>query len=93
MHNPVPTLSFATASKRLAQPKTIVGAYLVVAIIITDSVTNESVAAFRPAVAVVAVLAIEVALEIEALLVAHAIVHERVEASRRRVANVAVAAV
>ena len=64
-----------------------------VAIVITDSVADESVAAFRPAVAVVAVLAIEVALEIEALLVAHAIVHERVEASRRRVAHVAVAAV
>ena len=42
MHNPVPTLSFATASERLAQPKTSVGAYLsgaeVITVLIADAV-------------------------------------------------------
>jgi len=66
---------------------------LVVAVVVTHAIANESITALRPAVTVVAILTVEVALEVEALLVAHAIVHERVEASRRRVANVAVAAV
>ena len=63
---------------------------LMIAVIITDAISNKTVRAFRAQIAVVAVLAIEIAFKVEALLVTDTVVDQRVQASGGCVAHIAV---
>ena len=64
---------FPLLADRFAVP-TVPRAVLVVAVVVADAIADETVRAFGAQIAVVAILAVKVALKVEALLVADAVV-------------------
>jgi len=83
---------FALVADRVAVtavPRTV----FMVATEIAGAITDEHIRALRTQIAVIAVLTIKAALEIEALLLTDAVVNERVQAASGGIAHVAVATV